>query len=465
MVRHHIKIGGTMKKTEELGKASIGKLLMKYSAPAVVAMLVNAIYNVVDRMFIGQYVGEHALAGLTIIFPIMMLIFAFAGLIGAGAAAQISVRLGEKNIDGAKKIFGNAITLSLAFLSIVFIFGQTYKVQLLELFGGTPDIMVYALPYLTIIISGFIFQIVGFLLNSTLRTEGQPLLSMLAMMSAAITNIVLDYIFIAQFGWGVKGAAYATIIGQFIGFLILVQYYLRGKSMLCPNFTDLKLSATIIKGIFTIGFASFISTVGVSIAMTFMNKSLNIYGGTSAIAALGVINSLYTLFIMPVMGIQQGMQPIVGYNYGAKFIKRANQALKYSLGVSIVFSTTIFALLQLNPALFVGFFMQADSIAIDTTIGGLKIFILMLPLLSINLLGIAYLQSTEQGKISMWLSLLRQFILLVPLLLVLPLFFGLRGVWLATPIADGIAILITAIVLFKEMKMHKVEYVDRPYQI
>lgn len=444
-----------MKKTEELGKASIGKLLLKYSAPAVVAMLVNAIYNVVDRMFIGQYVGEEALAGLTIIFPIMMLIFAFAGLIGAGAAAQISVRLGEKNIEGAKKIFGNALTLSITFVTGVLIFGQIYKVQLLEFFGGTADIMVYALPYLTIILAGFIFQIVGFLLNSTLRTEGQPLLSMVAMMSAAIINIILDYIFIVKFNWGVEGAAYATIIGQFIGFIILIQYYLRGKSLLLIGLSDLKLSTTIVRGIFTIGFASFISTAGVSIAMTFMNHSLGIYGGTAAIAALGVINSLYTLFIMPVMGIQQGMQPIVGYNYGAGQIKRSNMALKYSLGVSIVFSTVVFALLELNPEHFVGFFMQSNSAAMQTTVEGLKIFILMLPLLSVNLLGIAYLQSTEQGKSSMWLSLLRQFILLVPLLLILPKVFGLRGVWMATPIADAIAILITGIVLFKNMDSDK----------
>lgn len=447
--------GETMKKTEELGKAPIGKLLLKYSAPAVVAMLVNAIYNVVDRMFIGQYVGEEALAGLTIIFPIMMLIFAFAGLIGAGAAAQISVRLGEKNIEGAKKIFGNALTLSITFVTGVLIFGQIYKVQLLEFFGGTADIMVYALPYLTIILAGFIFQIVGFLLNSTLRTEGQPLLSMVAMMSAAIINIILDYIFIVKFNWGVEGAAYATIIGQFIGFIILIQYYLRGKSLLLIGLSDLKLSTTIVRGIFTIGFASFISTAGVSIAMTFMNHSLGIYGGTAAIAALGVINSLYTLFIMPVMGIQQGMQPIVGYNYGAGQIKRSNMALKYSLGVSIVFSTVVFALLELNPEHFVGFFMQSNSAAMQTTVEGLKIFILMLPLLSVNLLGIAYLQSTEQGKSSMWLSLLRQFILLVPLLLILPKVFGLRGVWMATPIADAIAILITGIVLFKNMDSDK----------
>lgn len=452
-----------MNKTEELGKAPIGKLLMKYSAPAVVAMIVNAIYNVVDRMFIGHYVGENALAALTIIFPIMMLIFALAGLIGAGAAAQISVRLGEKNMEGANKTFGNALTLSIGFVIIVFIFGQLYKVQLLEFFGGTKETMDFALPYLAIILSGFFFQIIAFFISATLRTEGQPLLSMLAMMSAAVSNIILDYIFIVKFNWGVEGAAYATIIGQFIGFVILLQYYLRGKSIFKIKKSDWIISPAILKSIIVIGFPSFISTVGVSVAMTFMNISLGIYGGTAAIAALGVINSLYTLFIMPLMGIQQGMQPIVGYNYGAKIIKRSNQALKYSLVASIIFSTTIFAILQLYPSLFVGYFIKADSSAIETTIEGLKIFILMLPLLSINLLGISYLQSTEQGKVAMVLSLLRQFILLVPLLLLLPKFYGLTGVWMATPIADGTAILITGIVLLKNIKsnneeIHKISY-------
>lgn len=286
---------------------------------------------------------------------------------------------------------------------------------------------------------------------------------MLAMMSAAVSNIILDYIFIVKFNWGVEGAAYATIIGQFIGFVILLQYYLRGKSIFKIKKSDWIISPAILKSIIVIGFPSFISTVGVSVAMTFMNISLGIYGGTAAIAALGVINSLYTLFIMPLMGIQQGMQPIVGYNYGAKIIKRSNQALKYSLVASIIFSTTIFAILQLYPSLFVGYFIKADSSAIETTIEGLKIFILMLPLLSINLLGISYLQSTEQGKVAMVLSLLRQFILLVPLLLLLPKFYGLTGVWMATPIADGTAILITGIVLLKNIKsnneeIHKISY-------
>ncbi len=441
-----------MKKTEELGKSPIGTLLLKYSAPAVIAMMVNAIYNVVDRMFIGQYVGENALAGLTIIFPIMMMMFAFASLIGAGAAAQISVRLGEKKIEDARKTFGNALTLAISFVTVILVFGQLFKVQLLEFFGTTPEIMAYALPYLTIILFGSIFQLIGFLLNSTIRTEGQPILSMLAMMSAAITNIILDYLFIAKFNWGVEGAALATIIGQFISFLLLIQFYLRGKSSLLPKLSDYKLNGEIVKGIYTIGFASFISTIGTSIAMIFMNRGLGIYGGTAAIAALGVINSLYTLFIMPVMGIQQGMQPIVGYNYGAGEMKRSRQALKYSLSGSILFSTIIFALLQLYPASFVAFFMKADSSAMQTTIDGLKIFIMMLPLLSINLLGIAYLQSTEQGKSSMWLSLLRQFILLIPLLFILPNFLGLQGVWLARPIADGIAVIITVIVLTINIK-------------
>jgi len=441
-----------MKKSEEMGKEPISKLLIKYSMPAVIAMMVNAIYNIVDRMFIGQYAGENALAGLTIIFPIMMIIFAFAGLIGAGSAALMSVKLGEKNHEGAQKVFGNGLAMAVMLVIVVVSFGQLYKVPLLTFFGGTEEVMVYALPYLSIILFGTVFQLTGFVLNSAIRAEGQPMLSMIAMMSSALTNIVLDYLFIARLNLGVEGAAYATIIGQFIGFVILVQFYVRGKSQLGLKTSDFMLERSTVTGILTIGFASFISTVGTSIAMTFMNRSLSLYGGTAAIAALGVINSLYTLFIMPVMGLQQGMQPIVGYNYGAKLTKRMHQALKYSVSLSVIFSTLVFAVLQWQPEVFISLFMDSGSSLVTTTVEGLKIFIAMLPLLSINFLGIAYLQSTEKGKSSMWLSLLRQFILLIPLLFILPNFFGLTGVWLATPVADGIAIIITAVVVLKNMK-------------
>ena len=443
-----------MGKTKELETKSIGSLLAQYSIPAVIAMIVNAIYNVVDRIFIGNYVGEAALAGLTIVFPLMMVIFAFAGLVGAGGAALMSIKLGEKNVKDASKVFGNSLGLSIIItgLTLVSIFFNLEN--LLYFFGAKSEFYVYAESYMSIILGGFIFQMVSFTLNSAVRTEGKPILSMIAMMASAISNITLDYILIVRFNMGVKGAAYATIAGQFVGLAILSSFYLRGKSGLAFKIRDLIPEWENVKEIFTIGFATFIGTLGNSIAATILNRSLGQYGGIEAITAMGAINSLYTFFIMPVMGIQQGMQPIVGYNYGANKMHRVFTTLKYALGVAIGFSLVVFLILETFPATFIGMFIDSNSPTMAIAIDGLRVYILMLPGLSINLLGIAFFQSTAKGKQSMYLSLLRQFIFLIPIILILPLLFGLKGVWLATPIADGLAILVTLIALIYNYRKH-----------
>ncbi|MBI9107888.1 MAG: MATE family efflux transporter [Spirochaetales bacterium] len=436
-----------MDKTKELGTQPIGKLIARYSLPSVIAMLVNAIYNVVDRIFIGNYVGEGALAGLTIAFPVMMIIFAFASLIGAGGSALISIKLGEKDMRGAAHVFGNTvgtgIIITAVTLGIVFVNLE----GLLGIFGATEEIISYALSYMRIILYGFIFQMLSFTFNNSVRTEGQPLLPMAAMMISAVTNIILDYFFIVRAGMGVEGAALATIIGQFSGFAILLSFYIRGKSQLRPEFRDFIPQLSIVVKIFSIGFATFIGTLGTSVAMTFLNRGLSEYGGTPAITAMGAINSLYTFFIMPIIGIQQGLQPIIGYNYGAKRHKRVYQTLKSGIGVAVVFSVVVFVVLQTFPELFISMFIDSASSTAGIAATGLRYFILMLPVLSINIIGVAFFQATARGKTSMVLSMLRQFIFLVPFVLILPGFIGLTGVWIATPIADALAVLITLAVL------------------
>lgn len=436
-----------MNDIKSLGSESIGKLLARYSIPAVVAMLVNAIYNVVDRIFIGKFVGEGALAGLTVVFPIMMIIFAFASLIGAGGASLLSIRLGENDLDGGNKVFGNTLSFGIIVTAITLITIRLNLDALLGIFGASEEVLIYASSYMSIILVGFVFQMVSFILNSSVRTEGKPVLSMVAMVTSAITNIVLDYVFIVILNMGVEGAAYATIIGQFAGLIILVRFYLSGKSQLKLKLNDLRLDFYLIGKIISIGFATFVSTIGTSLAMTFINRSLSIYGGTAAITSMGAINSLYTFFIMPIMGITQGMQPIIGYNYGAKNNDRVVKTLKYGLLIGMVFSTMVFSMLELFPSQFLSMFLSKDSSTLDIAVVGLRIFIGMLPFLSINLMGVAYFQSIAQGNISMILGMLRQFIVLIPLILLLPNYIGLTGVWIATPIADGISIVITIFVL------------------
>lgn len=451
-----------MNKTNELGSKPIGQLLAQYSIPAVVAMLVNAIYNVVDRIFIGQYAGENALAGLTMAFPIMLMIFAFASLIGIGGSSLLSIRFGEKDQEGANHVFGNTLSFGLLITTITLISIFLNLQGLLRLFGATDEILNYGTIYMQIILGGFIFQMLSFILNSAVRTEGQPLFSMFAMMTSAIVNIIFDYLFIAILDMGVAGAAYATILGQFSGLCILLSYYLRGKSSLKLKLNHLIPDLKVITSIVSIGFATFISTVGTSVAMAFMNRGLADYGGAAAITSMGAINSLYTFFIMPIMGMTQGMQPIIGYNHGANDRSRVNKTLTYGLAIGVLFSSTVFVLLQLFPTTFISLFLEPGSDTIAIAVNGLRIFILMLPLLSVNLMGVAYYQSTAQGRTSMFLSSLRQFIFLIPLVLILPLFFGLNGVWFATAIADGLAILTTAIILFKDLRRDKATTDTRP---
>jgi putative MATE family efflux protein len=433
--------------TKELGTKSINKLLLQFSVPAVIAMIVNAIYNIVDRIFVGKYVGETALAGLTISFPIMMCIFAFAGLVGVGGSALMSIRFGEKDIRGVSHVFGNMITFGTIITGTTLLIIYLNLDDLLYLFGATPEILTSASSYMKIILGGFIFQMFAFSLNGAVRTEGRPILSMAAMMVSAVTNIILDYIFIAIFDWGVEGAAYATIAGQVLGFLILLSFYLRGKSSIRLKVRDFVPDMKVMIAILSIGFASLITTLGTSIAMTFLNRGLKEYGGVVAITSMGAINSLYTLFIMPIMGLQQGMQPIIGYNHGANLNKRVYETLKKGLIVAVSFSTIVFLALEIFPVLFISMFLDPTSATIDVAVNGLRIFILMLPLLSINILGVGFFQSIAKGSASISLGLLRQLILLVPIVIILPKFFGLTGVWAATPVADGLAIIVTVIVL------------------
>lgn len=441
-----------MENTKELGTKSIGSLLAKYSIPAVIAMLVNAIYNVVDRIFIGQFAGEEALAGLTIAFPVMMSIFAFASLIGAGGSSLLAIRFGEKDQKGANHVFGNTISFGLIITGITLFIIFINLDGLLVLFGASENVLTYASSYMTIILGGFIFQMVSFILNSSVRTEGKPMLSMFAMLTSAITNIILDYIFIGILDMGVAGAAYATIAGQFAGLSILLSFYIRKKSQLHLTLKDLIPDFGVIAQIVSIGFATFISTIGTSVAMALLNRSLSAYGGTAAITSMGAINSLYTFFIMPIMGITQGMQPIIGYNHGANEKKRVNTTLVYGIVIGVVFSSVVFILLELFPTTFISMFLDPGSETIGIAVTGLRIFIIMLPLLSINLMGIAYFQSTAQGTKSMVLGTLRQFVFLIPALFILSSLFGLNGVWFATPVADALAISVTIYFLVRDLK-------------
>ena len=449
-----------MQQTKELGTLPIGKLIARFSIPAVIAMLVNAIYNVVDRIFIGKVVGEAALAGLTIVFPIMMIIFAFAGLIGIGGSALLSIKLGEKDYKGASHVFGNTVVYGLAFTGVILF---TFFVNLdgmLALFGGEGEVLYHAKAYMNIILMGFIFQMLSFILSNFVRTEGKPMLSMTAMIVSAVTNIILDYVLIVLLGMGVEGAAIGTIAGQFIGLIMYLHYYLTGKSNIHLHRDDFIPDFRLLLRIMSIGFATFISNIGTSVAMTFINRYLAIYGGTNAVTSMGAINSLFTFFIMPIMGITQGMQPIIGYNYGAKAMGRVYETLKIGLLIGTIFSTFVFIVMEIWAPTFVLLFLSTGSDTVLVAAKGLRIFIAMLPILSISFMGTAFFQSIAMGRVSMILGMLRQFIFLLPALFILARVFGLDGVWWATPVADLLSVIVTLAFLLKKIKDDRIGFTE-----
>ncbi len=425
----------------------VGRLLWSFSLPSIIAMVVNAIYNVVDRIFIGRFAGEDALAGLTIAFPVMMIIFALATLIASGAASLMSIELGRKNSRKAGNIFGNALTLGIVLNICVVLILQWRMDSVLKLFGAEAETLILAKSYLRIILGGFLFNMLAFVFNFTIRTEGQARLPMFAMILSALSNILLDALFVIVFDWGVEGAAAATVIGQFTGFLLLISFYLRGKSSIRVFKQDFIPKTLLIKEILITGLATFAGTVGNSLALGFLNQKLSQYGGTQAITSMGAINSLFTLFFMPLMGLQQGMQPIVGFNHGAEQHERVNKTMKLAMFWAVGFSTFIFLCLRIFPQFLLGLFISPASPTMEMALRGLGIYFLMLPVVGVNILGIAFFQATAQGGTALVLSTLRQFLCLIPLLVVLPPRFGLTGVWSAVPGADALAIVITALAL------------------
>lgn len=441
--------------TNSLRDDSIISLIAKFSIPAIVGMVVNAIYNIVDRIFIGKYVGEEALASLMVVFPIIMIVFAISVLISQGGSNLVSIRLGERKEEEASKIFTNTIVLG--FFAIIIVLGITMTLldEMLLLMGTSGLVFEFSKSYLGIYLMFTPIALYSFMFSTIVRAEGHPNLSMNSMIASALTNIVLDYVFIAIFGWGVAGGALATGIGQTVGFCILLTHFINKKSKLHFDTKNLKPNWEITKETFSIGFPSFLTTVGTSAFMLILNFSLNEYGGVAAVTAMAAINSLFTIVIMPINGVQGGIQPIVGYNHGAKLHNRVRETIVKAIMITVSFSFVFFVIIQAIPATLLSMFIASDSDTMPVAIQGLRIFILGLPFVCINIISVGYFQATQKPKIAITLGVIRQFVILIPLLLILPKFIGLLGVWLAIPIADYIAICISGLMLRYDFKKGK----------
>jgi len=436
-----------------LGEEKINKLLVNLSLPATIAMMVNALYNLVDTIFVGRGVGALAIGGLTIAFPIQMVIMAFAQMIGIGAASAISRSLGAKNIARANYVAGNSFLCVIILSSIIAAIGLTFTEPMLRFFGSTETILQYAKDYITIILWGSIFFSFAMSSNNLIRAEGNAKVAMTSMLIGAILNMFLDPIFIFIFKMGIKGAALATIISQFISFTYILKYLFSGKSSLKIKLHHLKPKTHIIIEIFTVGFATFTRQVTQSIVAIIVNNSLRIFGGDIALIIVGILHRITMFLFMPLFGIIQGMQPIVGFNYGAKKFDRVREALKLSLLAATTIATLGWLMAELFPFLILSIFTgNKEVIEIGTPV--IRIVISMVPVIGIQIVGAALFQSLGKAIPSLILSLLRQVLLFIPLIIILPrvLGLGLLGIWVAYPVADFMSAILTTLFLRNELK-------------
>ncbi len=446
-----------MKDINALGTEKVSKLLIKYSVPAIIAMIVNAIYNVVDRMFIGHFVGDEALAGLAITYPLNTILFSFSMLIGTGCSNILSNRLGSKDIDGASKVFGSGMTYGVILTFILCIISYVFRFPILSSLGGTPDILPFAEQYLNITLLGFVFLMISFILTNTIRSEGKVIITMTSMIAACITNIILDYIFIVPLQMGVKGAAIATILGQLVGLLILASFYFRKHSALHLHKSNFKFNLDLVNQINKIGFASFFINAGAAITLIIMNKELLKYGGIDAISAMTIAFSIQSLVFMPIFGLRQGVQAIMGYNYGAKNIHRVYEALFLGMKVAGAYSIVSFIIIMLFPQNLALLFLKSDTQILDLTTKALRLFLLTLPIFFIHVFGVTLFQATSKGNLANFVTLVKQ-LLIIPFVLVLPIFFGLDGVFYASPVSDLISITLVIYFIIKEYKYDKKMY-------
>ena len=444
----------TQKHTQDrLGTKGIGALLAEFSIPATVAMMVNALYNIVDRMFIGNAEGLESLGltALTVSFPIMMIMMGLALMFGAGGASLFSIRLGERDRDGAEKILGNAIAM-IFITSFAFMVIALWNLEdLLKLFGASEESMPYAVEYMRIILYASVLQGPAMGLNHFMRADGSPKTAMVSMFIGAGFNIVFDYVFIFIFDMGMTGAALATIGGQGLSAIWGITYFLSKRSNMKLRRNNLKLKNELVTKTVLAGLPSFANQISASLLSLILNNRLGHYGGDVAIGGMGAINSLQQLLVLPTIGISHGAQPIIGYNRGAKNYHR----IKETLGKAILAATAVacigYIVTRLFPAALIGVFGKEKEFREFGTMAISK-WMLLLPAIGTQIIGSLYFQAVGRPRISLILTLSRQILILIPMILILSQIFGLNGILLAAPISDAISFIITASFLAVELR-------------
>ena len=460
--------------TLSLGTDNIGSLLWRYAAPAIIAMASNSIYHIIDSIFVGHGVGGAAIAGMAITMPIMNIAAAFGAMVGVGAAARMSIRLGEGNMQAAEKTLANAVMLNfilgLVLMAVMLIFLD----PILQLFSGgnaSAETLDYARDFMRIILLGNMTQHMYLGLNEQIRASGYPQKSMRIILTAVALNLCLNPLFIFKFGWGIKGSALATVISQAVSFIIASSHFCQKSSFVRFRRAAFVLDWKIIKAIISIGLAPFMVNICASLVAAFVNTALLRYGGTGVndvvqtthasadvyVGAYGIANRVVMLLIMVIQGLNQGMQPIVGFNYGAKQFDRVRKALYMTIGCGMTISTLGFLACQLFPEGIASLFVDSakggdESLMIAAASQAMRNIVIMFPLVGFQIVAAAFFQYIGHAKLAIFVSMTRQMLFLLPLLWILPRYMGAMGVWISMPIADCASITLASILLYRELK-------------
>ena len=430
----------------ELGTEKVGKLLKQYALPAIIAQTASSLYNMVDSIFIGQGVGPLAISGLAVTFPLMNLSTAFGTLVGAGAATMLSVLLGQKNYKAANKVLGNVVTLNiiigLLFMALTLMFID----PILYFFGASDNTLPYAKEYITIILIGNVITHLYFGLNAAMRSSGNPKKAMALTIFTVVFNTILDPIFIFVLDMGIAGAAWATVLSQVVATVVVLRHFSDKKRAFHFEKGLFKLDMRVAKDSLVIGMGPFLMNAAACLVTLFINQQLRDYSGDLGIGAYGICNRLIFMFIMICMGLNQGMQPIAGYNYGAKQYSRVKKVFWMTAKLGTIVTTICFAVGMFIPRVASGIFTH-DEALLAMSAEGLKIMTIGFPVVGFQMIGTNFFQSLGMVKKSVILSLSRQILFLLPLLYALPLWYGANGVWLSFPISDVLSALLTAILL------------------
>lgn len=451
----------TMSNTLELGTKPVGPLLMQYALPAIIAMTASSLYNIIDRVVIGQVVGPMAISGLAITFPFMNLSGAFGAAVGVGASTAISVKLGQHDYHTAVNLLGNTVTLNLIVGFALAVICLWLLDPILYFFGASEQTIPYARDFMQVIMAGTMITHMYFGMNAALRAAGKPRQAMYATIFTVVMNIILVLVFIMWLGWGIRGAALATIISQATAMIYQLKLFANKKEILHFKRGIYRLKSTLVKNIVGIGISPFLMNACACIIVIFMNNQFVKYGGDLTVGSYGIANAIGTMFVMFIMGVNQGMQPIAGYNYGSQQIDRLMEVLKLSIITATCIMTVGWLIAMFLPYYCARMF-TTDTTLIAMSIHAIRINMLLFPIIGFQMVVTNFFQCIGKVQISIFLSLSRQLLFLLPLLAILPLFWGVDGVWYSLPASDLTAAIVAAKIMQIYMKKIKRQIQQKP---